>query len=105
MRTKLLAIALCAAGLFAGSAITANAKDISITLVDQAQQATHNLPAVFDQCIAGVTLRNDATTCKAVGQFLADLSNVVTTVQAKAAEADKAEADKAKDATPAPKKK
>lgn len=86
---------------------TALARDVSINLPVDAQQATRNLPGAFDQCIAGVTLRNDAAVCKTVANFLGALANEVTSAQAKADAEDKAKAEaekkKADDKAPKPK--
>lgn len=90
--------ALLIVGAFLCAAVMpAVARDISITLPVDAQQATRNLPSAFDQCIAAATLRNDMATCKNVGAFVGALANEVASAQAKADAEDKAkaEADKA----------
>lgn len=76
------------------------ARDVSITLPDTAQQATRNLPAALDQCIAGMTLRGDSSVCKTVSNFLGVLASEVGTAQAKADADDKAKAEADKKAKP-----
>ena len=86
---KLLLIACATAAVMA----PAQARDLSITLPNDAQQASRNLPAAFDQCIAGATLRGEMTTCKLVSTFIGALSTEVANAQAKADAEDKAKAE------------
>lgn len=72
----------------------ARAAEVSIAFDDNAQQSAFQLPVLLDQCVAGVTMRSDASVCKSVAGALNGLAIMVKTAQAKAAE--KADADKAK---------
>jgi hypothetical protein len=89
-----MAIAVLTAALIAGPV---QAADVSVKLADGTQGAIIQLPSVFDQCIAGLTLRGDAAVCKNIASFLVGMSNEVKSAQAEAAKAiaDKAAADKA----------
>jgi hypothetical protein len=89
----LVAAALCVAMI-----VPAKAADVSVKLADGTQNAIIQLPAVFDQCVAGLTIRGDASVCKNLATFLVGMSNEVKSAQAEAvakAAADKATADKA----------
>jgi hypothetical protein len=82
----------------------AHATDITVKLSPDTQNAIVQLPALLDQCTAGMAMRGDAQTCKSISNFLIGMGNEVK-VEAQAAakaESDKAAADKAAAATPAP---
>jgi hypothetical protein len=70
----------------------ARAADVSVKLSSDTQNAIVQLPAVLDQCVAGLTMRGDASVCKSISAFLVGMGNEV---KAEAAAADKAAADKA----------
>jgi hypothetical protein len=80
-------------------AAPARATDITVKLSPETQNAIVQLPALLDQCIAGMAMRGDAVTCKSISNFLIGMGNEVK-VQAQAAA--KAEADKAATPVPAP---
>lgn len=81
--------ALAAAAMFATPAL---ATDITVKLSPDTQNAIVQLPALLDQCIAGMAMRGDAATCKSISNFLVGMGNEVK-IEAQAAA--KAEADKA----------
>jgi hypothetical protein len=86
------------AALALSLASPASSAEILIKLDDGAQNAVVQLPALLDQCVSGVMLRGDATTCKGLSNFLVLLGNVTKNSQAAAAKSEaeaKAVADKA----------
>lgn len=87
---RLIVAAAAAALLIPAAAI---AGEISVKLDDAAQNAVAQLPALLDQCVAGITMRGDPAVCRSVSNFLVALGNETRTA-AKAA-ADEAAADKA----------
>jgi hypothetical protein len=104
MRRILVAAALGLATLGLAMLAPAKADVISVKLSDDTQKALMQLPAVFDQCVAGLTLHGEASACKSMSNFLIGMANEVNveaTAAAKA-KADKAAADKAAAAAPAP---
>lgn len=100
MKTRII-VAVAAVALLAASPV--RAADVSLKLAEGTQSAIVQLPGVFDQCVAGITIHGDATVCKSVAGFLLGLSNEVRSAQAEVAKvaADKAAADKAATDKPA----
>lgn len=94
MRSNIFALALCAGLAVSGAQLAA--KEISVKLDDNGQNAVASLPSVLDQCVAGMTLRSDAASCRLLASFLAALSN-----DAKAAAAREAATPPAPAAAPA----
>lgn len=68
------------------------AGEITLKLDDNAQNAVGQLPGLLDQCVAGVTMRADASVCRSVSTFLTAMVNEVKTTQAAS---EKAAADEA----------
>lgn len=94
---KMIAFAAMTAAALAFAA-PVRATDITVKLSPDTQNAIVQLPALLDQCIAGMAMRGDAATCKSISNFLIGMGNEVK-VEAQAAA--KAEADKAAAAAPA----
>jgi hypothetical protein len=84
----------------------AHAGEVSLKFEDSAQSAILQLPGQLDNCVAGLTIRGDATGCRAVSNFLTAIGNEIRTAQSAAAKAaaDKAVADEAAKKTTTPKK-
>jgi hypothetical protein len=82
MKSFILAVAVAAA-----LSSPTCAADVSLKLDDSAQSAVAQLPALLDQCVAGVTIRGDGSVCRSVSSFLVALGNEVRTAQAAAAKA------------------
>jgi len=66
------------AGLFVVLALPTSATELPLNLTDQDQQNVVAMPGILDQCIAGMTLRNDPSACKIVAQVLNAMSQAVT---------------------------
>jgi hypothetical protein len=73
------------------------AGEVSLKLDDSAQSAIGQLPALLDQCVAGITVHGDASVCRNVSNFLTALTNEVRATQAKKASEAAAETRKAAD--------
>jgi hypothetical protein len=91
-----VSLALAAALIAAATApIPASAAEITFKLDDSTQNAVLQLPALLDQCVAGVTMRGDATVCKSISTFLQSVGVEIRKEQIARAAADKAAADEA----------
>ena len=98
---SILAAAIAAAVLIASPV---RASEITFKLDDSTQNAIGQLPTLLDSCVAGMTMRADASVCRSISQFLQSVATEVknTQVAQAKAEAAKAEAAKAAAAAPAP---
>lgn len=89
---KILSSVAIAAALIASPVC---ASDVSLKFDDNLQRAVSNLPAVFDQCVAALTLRGDAALCRSISILLTGISGEIKNQQAVAAKTADDEAKKA----------
>jgi hypothetical protein len=73
------------------------AADVSLKFDDNLQRAVSNLPAVFDQCVAALTLRGDANLCRSISILLTGISGEIRNQQELAAKTADAETKKMAD--------
>lgn len=85
-RASLLSIVAALAALH-----SAWAKDITVTLTDQEQGNMAVIGLAVDQCVAGVSMRNDMASCKNLYAFLISLADKTRAAQQAAAASSPAE--------------
>lgn len=69
-------------------AAPACANDLSLRLNDSQQQDIVSLPALMDQCVAGVMMHGDANMCRNISGFLTSLAASVRQAADKAVAED-----------------
>lgn len=64
-------------------ATPAFAKDVTLTITDDDQKNWTAIAPVFDQCVAGSSLRGDASACRNIAAFLNSFSGRIAAEAAK----------------------
>lgn len=101
MRLSSIAAGLAIAVLLAAPA---RAAEITFKLDDSTQATIIQLPAALDQCVAGMTMRADASICRSISQFLQSVVVELKNSQAEQARAPEPDAPAKMPFRPRPKK-